>query len=81
MGGPGAPDDLNAGYRTQVWLVTSDDPAAKVTGEYFYHMRLRTPNPASHDVERQEKLLDACRNFSGVELSSDWRISPSTQSP
>ena len=71
MGGPGAPDDLNAGYRTQVWLVTSDDPAAKVTGEYFYHMRLRTPNPASRDVERQEKLLDACRNFSGVELPTD----------
>ena len=32
MGGPGAPDDLDAGHRTQVWLAVSDDPAAKVTG-------------------------------------------------
>jgi len=68
MGGPGAPDDLDAGYRTQVWLAVSDDPAATVTGEYFYHMRLRTPNPATRDIERQERLLDACNRFSGVDL-------------
>lgn len=68
MGGPGAPDNLDEGHRTQVWLVASDDPAAKVTGEYFFHMRRRTPNPASRDVERQEELLEACRRFSGVDL-------------
>jgi NAD(P)-dependent dehydrogenase (short-subunit alcohol dehydrogenase family) len=71
MGGAGAPDDLDAAHRTQVWLVTSDDPAATVTGKYFYHMRLRTPNPASHDLKRQEKLLNACKHFSGVDLSTD----------
>jgi NAD(P)-dependent dehydrogenase (short-subunit alcohol dehydrogenase family) len=70
MGGPGAPDDLDAGHRTQVWLVASDDPAAMVTGQYFYHMRLRTPNPASRDLERQEKLLEDCKRFSGVDLSA-----------
>ena len=32
MGGPGAPDNLDAAHRTQVWLVASDDPAATVTG-------------------------------------------------
>jgi len=37
-------------------------------GEYFYHMRLRRPNPAARDTERQEKLLDACKRFSGVDL-------------
>ena len=68
MGGPQAPDDLDQGHRTQVWLVTSDDPAAMVTGEYFFHLRRRTPNPASRDVERQEKLLDACKRLSGVGL-------------
>jgi NAD(P)-dependent dehydrogenase (short-subunit alcohol dehydrogenase family) len=68
MGGPGAPDDLDAAHRTQVWLVASNDPAAKVTGEYFYHMRLRTPNPASRDTKRQDKLLKACQQLSGVEL-------------
>ena len=70
MGGPGAPDDLDAAHRTQVWLIASDDPAAQVTGEYFYHLRLRSPNPASRDAERQEKLLDACKQFSGVDLPS-----------
>jgi NAD(P)-dependent dehydrogenase (short-subunit alcohol dehydrogenase family) len=70
MGGPAAPDDLDAGHRTQVWLVASDDPAAMVTGQYFYHMRLRTPNPASRDIETQEKLLETCKRFSGVELSA-----------
>ena len=39
MGGAGATDDLDAGHRTQVWLAVSDDPAAMVTGEYFYHMQ------------------------------------------
>ncbi len=68
MGGPGAPDDLDAAHRTQVWLAASDDAAARVTGEYFYHLRLRTPNPAARDPERQERLLEACKGFSGVEL-------------
>jgi hypothetical protein len=28
MGGPGAPDDLETGSRTQTWLAVSNDPAA-----------------------------------------------------
>jgi NAD(P)-dependent dehydrogenase (short-subunit alcohol dehydrogenase family) len=68
MGGSGAPDDLDAGHRTQVWLAASDDADAKVTGEYFYHMRRRAPNPAARDAELQAKLLDACARFSAVTL-------------
>lgn len=68
MGGAGAPDDLDEGHRTQVWLAVSDDPAATETGGYFYHMRPRKPNPATRDVERQEELVDACQRFSGIEL-------------
>ena len=68
MGGAGAPDDLDAGHRTQVWLAVSDDPAAKVTGEYFFHMGLRKPIPATRNADLQEKLLDACADFSGVRL-------------
>ena len=68
MGGAGATDDLDAGHRTQVWLAASDDPAATVSGEYFYHLRLRDPKPATRDLERQEKLIEACKGFSGVEL-------------
>lgn len=68
MGGTGATDDLDEGHRTQVWLAVSDDPAAKVTGEYFYHMQCRKPHPASLDKDRQEELLATCQRFSGVEL-------------
>jgi len=70
MGGPGAPDDLDAAHRTQVWLAVSDDPAAIVTGEYFYHMRLRAPSPVTREGELQDALLDACQRFSGVDLPS-----------
>jgi NAD(P)-dependent dehydrogenase (short-subunit alcohol dehydrogenase family) len=71
MGGPGAPDDLDAAHRTQVWLAVSQDPAATVTGKYFFHMRQRTPNPAVHDPGRQDALLHACRRFSGVEMPAN----------
>jgi NAD(P)-dependent dehydrogenase (short-subunit alcohol dehydrogenase family) len=69
MGGPNAPDDLDQGHRTQVWLAVSDDAAAKVTGEYFFHMKLRAPKQAARDIERQEMLIEACKGFSGVELA------------
>jgi NAD(P)-dependent dehydrogenase (short-subunit alcohol dehydrogenase family) len=68
MGGPGAPDDLDEGHRTQVWLAVSDDNAAKVTGEYFYHMQLRSPNRASREKALQDKLLEACKKLSGIDL-------------
>ena len=68
MGGAGAQDDLDQGHRTQVWLATSDDPAAKVTGKYFYHMELRKPHAATHDIVTQDKLLKACEQLSGVSL-------------
>ena len=66
MGGPSAPDDLEEGYRTQVWLAVSDDPAALVSGRYFHHLRAREPDPATRDISRQEKLLEICRRLSGV---------------
>lgn len=68
MGGPAASDNLDEGHRTQVWLAVSNDPKAKVTGEYFYHLEQRKPLPATRDVEKQETLLEACRQFSGVAM-------------
>jgi NAD(P)-dependent dehydrogenase (short-subunit alcohol dehydrogenase family) len=68
MGGAGATDDLDEGHRTQVWLAASDDPDAMVTGKYFYHKKLRVPNPSARDTDRQEELLAACKRLSGVEL-------------
>jgi NAD(P)-dependent dehydrogenase (short-subunit alcohol dehydrogenase family) len=68
MGGPGAPDDLSLAPVTQVWLATSDDPAATVTGHYFYHQRPRETHPAASSLEVQEGLLEACGALTGVEL-------------
>lgn len=68
MGGPDAPDDMDQAHCTQAWLAVSDDPGARVTGAYFYHMRPRTPNPSVHDVDLQNQLLEACRKLSGVAL-------------
>ena len=68
MGGPGAPDDLDAGHRTQVWLAVSNAPAATVTGQYFFHMRPRKPSPVTRDAPVQEALLNACKHLSGVDL-------------
>ena len=68
MGGAGAPDDLDKGHRTQVWLATSDEPAATVSGRYFFHQKPRDPDTAAKDVDRQGRLLDLCRKVSGTAL-------------
>jgi hypothetical protein len=66
MGGSGAPDDLDQAHRTQVWLATSNDPAALVSGEYFYHLRRRATDAAACDLARQEALLEPCQRISGI---------------
>lgn len=66
MGGAGAPDDLHLGHVTQVWLATSDDPAARTTGGYWFHQRRRDPHAAVHDVAFQDRLLAALARETGV---------------
>jgi NAD(P)-dependent dehydrogenase (short-subunit alcohol dehydrogenase family) len=68
MGGPEAPDDLAEGYRTQVWLAVSEDRAARVTGEYFYHQKRLAPSPATCVVATQDRLLSECKKISGIRL-------------
>ena len=70
MGGSSATDDLDKAHRTQVWLAVSDDLAALVSGEYFYHMEKRRPHPATRDVSIQDRLLDFCSRVTGIELPS-----------
>jgi len=66
MGGPGAPDDLDAAPRTQVWLATSSEPAAQVSGQFFYHMKRRAADPAAADPAIQDRLLAQCAELSDV---------------
>jgi NAD(P)-dependent dehydrogenase (short-subunit alcohol dehydrogenase family) len=68
MGGAGAPDDLTAAPQTQAWLAVSDDPAAMVTGEYFFHMKPRKPSAAARDTGLQDRLIEACERLSGIRL-------------
>ncbi len=68
MGGPGAPDDIHQAHLTQAWLSTSDDPAAIVSGSYFYHLKPLTPNPQAKDPMLQDRLITICTTLSGVSL-------------
>jgi NAD(P)-dependent dehydrogenase (short-subunit alcohol dehydrogenase family) len=66
MGGANAPDDLDAAPRTQVWLATSDESGARVSGKYFYHMHVRQADSAASDEAVQERFLSECARLSGV---------------
>ena len=68
MGGPGAPDALDQAHLTQAWLATSDDPAAQTTASYFYHLKRREPNPQARSIALQDRLLDICKEISGIEM-------------
>lgn len=66
MGGSGAPDDLTKGYETQVWLATSTDKEAMVSGKYFFHLKERPFNSFASDEDLQEQLLKECENLTGI---------------
>jgi NAD(P)-dependent dehydrogenase (short-subunit alcohol dehydrogenase family) len=68
MGGPAATDDLQQAHLTQVWLAISDDANAKVTGQYFYHLKQRDPLPVTREVERQNRLIEICQELSGIAM-------------
>jgi NAD(P)-dependent dehydrogenase (short-subunit alcohol dehydrogenase family) len=68
MGGRGAPDNLEQGFQTQVWLATSNDPAALVSGQYFYHQREGRHQQKADDIEVQEQFLNLCEQITGVKF-------------
>lgn len=68
MGGKGAPDDLEKGYETQVWLSTSNDKEALVNGKYFFHKKQSRHNPEADEFSLQDQLIVMCEQISGVSL-------------
>ncbi|MGX1274531.1 SDR family NAD(P)-dependent oxidoreductase [Streptomyces phaeoluteigriseus] len=68
MGGPGAPDDLELGHRTQEWLATSDDGEALTSGGYWYHRRRQRPHRAVNDESFQDRLLQVLAKETGTAL-------------
>jgi NAD(P)-dependent dehydrogenase (short-subunit alcohol dehydrogenase family) len=67
MGGPGAPDDLAHGTRTQAWLAVSDESAALVSGHYFFHKQPQQCHPAARSPKLQDALTDYCARLSGIQ--------------
>jgi len=68
MGGSSAPDDLSLAPVTQAWLAATDDPAAAVTGHYFYHKKACPVHPAARQTDLQEELLTYCAGLTDVQL-------------
>ena len=69
MGGPGAPDDLTLGHRTQEWLAVSDEPDARTTGGYWHHQTRFEPHPACRDPRFQDELLGRLARHTGTHLT------------
>ena len=68
MGGAGAPGDLDQGAATQVWLATSDDPAATATGRYLKDSAEAPSEPAVRDETFQDDLRALLGRITGVDL-------------
>lgn len=71
MGGPGAPDSLTEGGKTQAWLAASDDPAAHITGQYLHHQRPSIPHPRAAEVTLQEQFLAECARLTGISFPAN----------
>lgn len=69
LGGADATDDLEAGPVTQAWLAVSDDPAAKVTGQHFFHQKPAQTHPDARSAEKQDALLDYCASLTDLKLA------------
>jgi NAD(P)-dependent dehydrogenase (short-subunit alcohol dehydrogenase family) len=70
MGGADAPDDLMKAAHTQAWLAVSTDPAAQVSGGYFYREKQCSMHPITDEVDVQNNLIQYLKTITGVELDS-----------
>lgn len=68
MGGSGAPDDLELGHVTQVWLATREAGEGRASGGYWFHQKRSEPHPAVNDPAFQSGLLDALERHTGFAL-------------
>jgi len=66
MGGANAPDDLEEGHLTQVWLAVSDDADALSSGGYWHHRRRRGPARQAADPAFQSQVIATLASLTGV---------------
>lgn len=70
MGGKNAPDNLEKGIETQLWLATSEEKSVKVSGLYFRHHKSLPPHKEVLDEGFQNRLIQLCEEVSSVSLLS-----------
>jgi NAD(P)-dependent dehydrogenase (short-subunit alcohol dehydrogenase family) len=64
MGGAGAPDDLQKGIETQVWLAV--DEQATLSGGYLFHKKEARYSREADRTELQDRFLEGCEQITGV---------------
>jgi len=69
MGGRSAPVDLETGQRTQSWLAVSSEPAASVSGRYWYQQQQQAPASQALDPTFQDELFGQLTELTSIE----WR--------
>lgn len=69
MGGAGAPDNLQKGYETQVWLAVDED--AKISGNYFFHQNKSRYLSDADNPKLQDQFLEVCKQVAGVGFPED----------
>jgi NAD(P)-dependent dehydrogenase (short-subunit alcohol dehydrogenase family) len=77
MGGPGAPDNLEKGYQTQVWLAGSSDVHSKVSGQYLHHQKQDRYLRQADDVSMQNHFFSFCETITGVAFPLHMQIDDS----
>lgn len=65
MSGDAAPLEVAAGADTPVWLATSTEPAAAVSGAFFHERRQVRLNDQAYDVDIQDALVERCAQLCG----------------
>jgi len=69
MGGSAAPDDLNEGRRTQLWLATTRQ-IVPATGGYWHHRRTERPQASATDPQFQRELINELARTTGISLAA-----------
>lgn len=64
MGGAGAPDDLQKGFETQVWLAAGRNVTA--SGRYFFHLKEARYLNEADNTRLQDEFLERCERITGV---------------
>ncbi|QQL51245.1 Rossmann-fold NAD(P)-binding domain-containing protein [Mucilaginibacter ginkgonis] len=61
--GASAPDSLEKGFETQVWLAESNEPGSLVSGKYFHHKKQTDYLKIADDVNVQDELVDRFKSL------------------